>query len=282
MLDIMTKVDTDNKCKYVWFDTGLEYQATKDHIKYLEDEYSITIEKCKPKKSIPIAVRDYGVPFLNKRASEYISRLQLHGFKWENETFDNLIKKYPKCKVALRWWCNNFGENSTFNIERNKYLKEFMIQNPPTFKISNKCCQYAKKDPIHIFVKENNIDMCCTGVRKSEGGLRATSYKNCFSSYLDKADEYRPIFWYINADKKYYEQCFSVIHSDCYIKYGLRRTGCAGCPYGLNFEKELEIVQKYEPKLYKACMNIFGESYEYTRKYKEFQKMMKEKERDNK
>lgn len=55
-----------------------------------------------------------------------------------------------------------------------------------------------------------------------------------------------------------------------------------GCPYGKDFEKELEIVQKYEPKLYKACMNIFGESYEYTRKYREFQKMMKEKERDNK
>ena len=105
MLDIMTKVDHDKKCKYVWFDTGLEYQATKDHLKYLEDEYDITIEKCKPKKPIPLAVRDCGVPFLSKNVSEMISRLQAHDFKWEDESFDVLTQKYPNCRSALQWWC---------------------------------------------------------------------------------------------------------------------------------------------------------------------------------
>ena len=36
MLDIIWRCDKDNKVEYVWFDTGLEYQATKDHLKYLE------------------------------------------------------------------------------------------------------------------------------------------------------------------------------------------------------------------------------------------------------
>ena len=31
MLDICWRCDKDNKIDYVWFDTGLEYQATKDH-----------------------------------------------------------------------------------------------------------------------------------------------------------------------------------------------------------------------------------------------------------
>ena len=48
------------------------------------------------------------------------------------------------------------------------------------------------------------------------------------------------------------------------------RTGCAGCPFGRDFEKELEIIKKYEPQLYKAVTNIFGDSYEYTRKYRKF------------
>ena len=70
---------------------------------------------------------------------------------------------------------------------------------------------------------------------------------------------------------------FNIIHSKCYTEYGLTRTGCAGCPFGHNFEYELDVLQKYEPKLYKACNNIFGESYEYTRKYREFYKEMEQK-----
>lgn len=36
VLDICKKCDKDNKIEYVWFDTGLEYQATKDHLKFLK------------------------------------------------------------------------------------------------------------------------------------------------------------------------------------------------------------------------------------------------------
>lgn len=43
MLDLILKVirsnDIDiNKFHFVFFDTGIEYQATKDHLKYLEDK----------------------------------------------------------------------------------------------------------------------------------------------------------------------------------------------------------------------------------------------------
>ena len=41
--------------------------------------------------------------------------------------------------------------------------------------------------------------------------------------------------------------------------------------------EELEIIRKFEPALYTAAQHIFGDSYEYTRKYREFQKMMKQK-----
>ena len=45
MLDIIYKVDENKKVRYVWFDTGLEYQATKDHLDYLEQKYNIKIER---------------------------------------------------------------------------------------------------------------------------------------------------------------------------------------------------------------------------------------------
>lgn len=282
VVDICVMCDKDEKIIYVMFDTGLEYQATKDHKKYLEQKYGIEIIVLRAKKPIPICCKQYGQPFLSKQVSEYISRLQKHNFQWEDEDFDILLKRYPKCKVALKWWCNAWGDKSKFNIEYNKWLKEFMILNPPQFKISNKCCYYAKKLVAKHAKEEFDCDLSIVGVRKAEGGARSSAYKSCFSENDGKADEYRPLFWYKNSDKEEYDKHYGIVHSKCYTEYGLPRTGCAGCPFGRDFEQELEIIQKYEPKLYKAVNNIFRDSYEYTRKYRQFYKMKNDKEKRNK
>lgn len=39
-------------------------------------------------------------------------------------------------------------------------------------------------------------------------------------------------------------------------------------------------MQRYEPKFYKACLNIFGASYDYTREYLEFREKMKAQRKD--
>lgn len=168
MLDIVWRCDKDNKIDYVWFDTGLEYQATKEHLKYLENKYNIKIKPYKAIKPIPLSCKQYGQPFINKQAAEYIDRLQRHSFKWEDKSFDELYKEYPKCKAALLWWCN-LKKSNAFNIANNKWLKEFIIENPPTFKISSKCCQYAKKDVSHKLIKENTYELNIVGVRRAEG-----------------------------------------------------------------------------------------------------------------
>ena len=308
ILDICTKVDINHKIEYVWFDTGMEYQATKDHLTFLEKKYNISIKRVKAIKPIPTSCKLYGQPFLSKQVSENMMRLQKYNFQWEDDTFENLLDKYCKkvpagtkravevngtyyigCVQALKWWCNKNEERtngglSQFNINWNAYLKEFIIKYPPKFKIANKCCKYAKKDVSHQIISTENYDLLIIGVRNAEGGSRAAAYKSCFDnngvikkngiSY--EYDNYRPIFWYKNSDKKEYEDYFDVIHSDCYTKYGLTRTGCVGCPFGKDFEKELEIVKKYEPKFYKAIVNIFGDSYEYMRAYNEFRREMKQ------
>ena len=124
----------------------------------------------------------------------------------------------------------------------------------------------------HNFAKKNRIDVFIVGVRKSEGGIRSASYSNCFSDHSanNKLSQYRPLFWFKDEDKIAYESIFDIKHSDCYEVYGLKRTGCVGCPYGRKLEEELAIVEKYEPRLLKAINNIFKDSYEYTRRYHEF------------
>ena len=93
VLDLITKCDNNKIVDYVFFDTGLEYQATKEHIKFLEEKYDINIEVIRPKIPIPLSCKQYGQPYLSKRVSEMISRLQRHNFKWEN----NALDFEPKC-----------------------------------------------------------------------------------------------------------------------------------------------------------------------------------------
>lgn len=313
LLDMITKLDVDKKVRYVFFDTGIEYEATKRHIKNLCEKYGIEIERIKAKKPVPASCREFGLPFISKKVSGYMERLQRNGFQWESGTFIELLEKYcvevtreealdengnikkgigehkgryfKGCCAALRWWCNEFGEGSQFNIAYNKWLKEFIMENPPKdIKFSDKCCMWAKKKPVHEFLKENGIELNIYGVRKAEGGQRATAYKNCFSENVKGSgiDEYRPLFWFKNNDKEEYERFYEVEHSDCYIKYGLKRTGCAGCPFGKDFEEELRTMSQNEPKLYKAVCNIFGKSYEYTRKYREYAKKREYEQRQKK
>ena len=280
MVDIISRIDKDKKCRYIWFDTGLEYAATKRHLTELEEKYGITIERIKAIKPIPTSCKEYGVPFLNKFVSDMIYRLQSHDFKWEDEDYDTLIEKHPKCKGALTWYSNNNREvgkygYSMFNIDYNKNLRDFLIANPPPFKISSKCCTYAKKDVAHKWADDNGIDLMIVGVRKAEGGVRA-SLKTCFDSKEDTYDMYRPLFWYKNEDEKQYDDMFEIKHSDCYEIWGFTRTGCVGCPYNRKFDEELEVIREREPQMYKACQFVFGKSYDYTRKYRRYQQAAKD------
>ncbi len=279
MLHIIQAVDINHKVDYIWFNTGVEWSYTKQKLKYLENRYGITIQTYNAVRPIPLYCSTIGQPFLNKRVSNEIARGQRYGFQWEDEPYDVLIKKYPKCRQFLRWWCNDWegGSKSNFNIDHNKGLKQFIIENPPWFKIADDCCNGAKKMTAAKAYKDGNYDLSIIGIRKAEGGVRSTAYHNCFTEQNSKGHaEYRPLFWYSNNDRKEFEERFNIKHSDCYSVMGLTRTGCCSCPFGRDFETELSLTKIYEPKLYVAVNNIFKDAYEYTRMYREFQKKMKE------
>ncbi len=118
MMDIISRLDVERKVRYIWFDTGLEYKATKDHLKDLENKYGVTIEKIKPLKSIPQSCKEYGQPFLSKYVSGNIYSLQRHGFKWEDKPFETLVEEYPGCASAIKWWCNAYPVGSGAERER--------------------------------------------------------------------------------------------------------------------------------------------------------------------
>lgn len=283
MLDLLERVRNERKITYVFFNTGIEYRATLKHLDYLEEKYDIEIIRRKAKVPVPVGCKKYGLPFLSKAISQKIERLQKHNFTWEDKPLEELLEDYPNCKAGVKWWTDNFGERSQFSVLRNKGLKEYMLNIPPDFSISDRCCNGAKKDTAKEFLKEQNCMLQITGERRAEGGLRATSHHSCFEPLNHSGvPKYMPLFFWTDADKQQYKKHYGLQFSDCYEVYGMKRTGCAGCPFNSKFDEEMEIIKKYEPELYLAVNNIFGKSYEYTRAYRKFRDEYKRKEREEK
>ena len=187
------------------------------------------------------------------------------------------MEKYPKCMSALKWWCDKYRKDGipwpgVFSIQRNRHLKRFLMEHPPWFRVSSKCCYYAKKKVSERFARERGIGLAITGVRKSEGGVRSIAYGGCYTPKEKGMSVYRPLFWYTNSTKAEYEKRFGITHSRCYTEYGMARTGCAGCPYNRKILEKLETIKKHEPRLYRAVTFVFRDSYEYTGMYREFVK----------
>lgn len=294
ILDLFTYHNLLDKITFVFFDTGIELQATKTHIDEKIAE-GINIIKLRAKKPIPLCTKKYGQPFISKYVSEMLERLQNHNFDFINHgslEYFELEKLYPKCLSALRWWSNYYGskydinkknqsdydkpEKSSFNIARKRYLKEFILKYGLNFRVSNKCCKYAKKETSKIFEKEFKPDILITGVRKSEGGARATKYKHCFIP-KEKTSVWMPILWWKDDFKQKYKEHRNIELSDAYEVYNLKRTGCAGCPFAFDLKKERDMLKKYEPQLSKAVENIFKDSYLCTEKFNEYRNLIKNK-----
>lgn len=65
--------------KYVFFDTGLEMKATRDHVKATAEKYGVEIETTRPKIGIVQASRTYGIPFVSKIMSAGLEGWQKKG-----------------------------------------------------------------------------------------------------------------------------------------------------------------------------------------------------------
>lgn len=59
---------------YVFFDTGIEYQATKEHLDWLEQKYDIEIHREKAKVPVPLSNKKYGKPRKELYAHCWIDR----------------------------------------------------------------------------------------------------------------------------------------------------------------------------------------------------------------
>ena len=235
------------KCNFVFINTGLEYDATKRHLCDLENRYGISIERIRG-VSVVTAVRQYGFPILSKIKSKFLNYYLRGVPSGEKYVF---MDGYKVARLQFTEGQKNLA----------RYLKENGIM------VSEKCCEVSKKKPIYIYISQHNIDLNVTGERNAEGGQRSLRHKSCFEEGNHGTDKYMPLWWWSDSVKADYKEKEQIRYSDCYEVYGMKRTGCCGCPFNLDIAKDLQAMYNYEPRLYKACMSVFGQAYELTDKF---------------
>lgn len=240
----------NNRIPRVFINTGIEYNYIVEFVNELasKDDRFIII---KPTQAIKPMLEKYGYPFKSKQHSH---NLAIYWRNKDKEEYNLSVKKY----LGI--------------IESNTLLrcpKQLQYQFTPEFQIkcSDSCCVKMKKEPAKKWAKENNKTITLTGMRKEEGGQRA-SLKGCIVTDKDnKIVKFHPLLvvnddfenWFIEKNniklcKLYYEP------------FNFKRTGCKGCPFSLDLQKQLTIMNDYLPNERKQCEMIWEPVYkEYRR-----------------
>ena len=234
----------------VFSNTGLEYPELVDFVKSKEN-----VTMVRPKKSFKQVIEDEGYPIVSKKVARAIRDLQNPTDK--NVNIRNLyltgktMKGYdcPSRKLPKKWYK--------------------LIDAP--FKVSEKCCDHIKKNPIKEYEKASN-KRTIIGTMASESQMREKEYlNNGYNSFKEGKESCTPLgFWteqdvleYIKINNLDYASIYGDIVKvdDRYITTGENRTGCIFCGFGCHLEKgenRFQRLKKTHPKLHKYCMDQLG------------------------
>ena len=238
-----------NKIPRVFINTGIEYNDIVGFVKELasKDDRFILI---KPTQAIKPMLEKYGYPFKSKQHSHYLSIYQHSG----------------RNALSVKRYLGDIESSTLFKCPKTLYYqftKSFKI------KVSELCCNKLKKDVAIKYEKQNNRTIAILGLMQDEVGQRA-SHKGCVI-FSDNDNKILKKFKPMNPLNKDFEEWFINKYSIrlCklyYPPFNFKRTGCKGCPYSLDLQEQLDVMEKYLPNERKQCELIWQPIYEEYRR----------------
>ena len=236
----------NNKIPRVFINTGIEYSHIVSFIKNLALNDN-RIKLIAPSQPIKKVLEKYGYPFKSKEHSLYLNTFQNGGT--ERKTIERYLHPAENRK--------SFGCPSKLLYQ---FTKDFNL------KVSNKCCLKFKKEPVKKWEKENNRHVVLTGMRSEEGGTR-NSLGCVLTDKLGNLKKFHPLIK-VNEDwENWFIKEYNIKLCDLYSPpYNFKRTGCKGCPYSLDIQEQLEIMELYLPNEKKQCEIIWEPVYKEYRK----------------
>lgn len=234
----------NNNIPRLFLNTGIEYIDMVKFVRSMaEKDYRIVIHNSGV--NIPSMLNKYGYPFKSKEHSHILHL-------WQNNN-DSKVGKYYLTKDGNRYkTCPKCLEY--------QFTKDFNIN------ISDKCCYKLKKEIAKKWEKLNNKSVCMTGMRKSEGGER-TSMSCIITDKDNNLKKFHPLSVVSNEWENWFIEKYNIQLCKLYYPpYNFQRTGCRGCPFSLNLQHDLDIMEELLPLDYKVANRIWKPVYdEYKR-----------------
>lgn len=207
-----------------------------------EDDRFVIIQ---PRKNIKATLEEYGYPFKSKLHSKWLAQYQKSGMTWAIKNYlDKGDKKlFRPCPKQLRY----------------QFTGEFAL------KVSDKCCLKMKEEPVKKWQKENNKPYGILGLMQEEGGRRFNV--GCLAFRDGKLNNFQPLAKVTKEWEEWFIKEYNIELCKLYYPpYNFERTGCKGCPFALNLQRDLETMGKYLPNERKQCEYIWKPVYDEYRR----------------
>lgn len=214
----------------VFFNTGLEWPEVMKHV--VKTSNCI---KVRPELPFPKVLEKYGYPIISKAVSQKV---------WEIRHAESMYSRNRKLSGQI-------------GLSLPKQYR-FLIHAP--FQISDKCCQFLKKNPVHKFQEKSGLHPMI-GIMATDSRNRALSHKRfgC-NAFKKKIPESRPIMSWNTSHVWEYIRKNNVPYASIYDK-GHTQTGCMFCGFGIQYDQEPNRFQRMKishPKRYDYVINRLG------------------------
>lgn len=237
-----------NKIPRVYANTGIELNMIRDFVFEMQknDDRVIVI---KPSVPIKPMLEKEGYPFKSKSHSMWHERYSRIG-KSQG------VLQYLSERTDKEAWQS---QSSCPNCLKYQFKPEF------TLKISDKCCVRMKEEPLAEWGKTNNRPITIIGIMREEAGRRSNA--QCLAFRGSRLKAFQPLAPVTKEWEEWLIETYNIEICDIYKPpYNFERTGCKGCPFARNLQKELDILEEFFPQERKQCEIIWKPVYDEYRR----------------
>lgn len=234
--------------KAVFSNTGLEYPEIVEFVKTFDN-----VDIVRPKMSFKNVIEKYGYPVVSKRVSRFIQDLQ-------NPTDRNANVR--NLRLTGYSSCTNPGKYQPSMKLPNKW--HYLINAP--FKISDKCCDKLKKEPLNTYEKQHGTKRII-GIMADESEMRMQQARR---NGPEGENYLAPMIFWTRQDVIRYIRFMALPYCKIYGDIvdlpngtldttGEHRTGCMFCMFGVHMEKQpnrFKRMKMSHPNHYRVCLNL--------------------------
>ena len=238
-----------NEIPRVYANTGIELNMIKNFVEELAKKDK-RIHIIKPSVPIKQMLEEEGYPFKSKEHAHWVWLFKKFGTIEGHTGLQHYLDKHEK------QWCAQF-----------RCPKKLLYQFEDDFKIklSDHCCIKMKEEPLIQWSKKNKKPYYITGLRRAEGGRRRNA--NCLTFSGKKLKTFQPLSVVSDEWEEWLIETYNIKICDIYKPpYNFKRTGCKGCPFARDLQKELEALEEFFPAERKQCEYIWKPIYDEYRR----------------